>query len=151
MFFVWSGLRINHGKTYMSIFGECLDCPRFVQTLGIKWCTEFTLLGIRFDQSLDLIDSNYDNCFEKVKQELSSWKHRILTFFGKITVIKTMCLPKFTHSAAVIPSLSFKWIKAIERELELFLNENNPYVTDKTIRYMARKKNGLGMIKINHF
>ena len=75
---------------------------------------------------------------------------QILTVFGKITVIKTMCLPKFTHIAAVIPSLSLKRINKIEREFELFLKENNPYVTDKITRYIAKKKNGLGMIKINH-
>ena len=108
MFFVWSGLKENQGKTYLKIFGEGLESPRFVQTLGIKWCTEFTLLGIKFDQTLDLMDSNFDSCFKKVKKELSSWKHRFLTVFGKITVIKTMCLPKFTHIAAGILSLSRK-------------------------------------------
>ena len=97
---------------------------------------------------MDLIDSNYDSCFEKVKKELSSWKHRFLRIFGKITVIKTMCLPKFTHVAAVIPSLSLKKSKAIESEFELFLGKNNPSVTDKTTRYMARKIYGLGMLKI---
>ena len=59
-----------------------------------------------------------------------------------------MCLPKFTHIAAVIPSLSLKSIKVIEREFELFLKENNASVKNKTTRYMARKIYGLGMLKI---
>ena len=37
LFFVWSGLKINRGKTYLSIFGEPLGCPSFVNTLRIKW------------------------------------------------------------------------------------------------------------------
>ena len=86
-------------------------------TLRIMWCTEFKLLGINFDQTLDLMDKNYVDCFEKVKSGLSSCKHRFLTVFGKITVIKTICLPKFTHIATVIPSLSLKRIKEIERNL----------------------------------
>ena len=86
MFFIWSGLKVNRGKTYLSIFGESLEKPRFVKALGIKWCTEFTLLRIKFDQTLDLMDSNFDSCFKKVKNELSSLKHRYLTVFGKITV-----------------------------------------------------------------
>ena len=118
--------------------------------MRIKWCTEFKLLGINFDQTLDLID-NYEDCFEKVKAELSSWKHRFSTVFGKITVIKTMCLPKFTHIATVIPSLSLKRIKEIEREFDIFLNYNDPSVTNKTTRYMARSENGLGILKINEF
>ena len=115
MFFIWSGLKVNRGKTYLSIFGESLEKPRFVQELGIKWCTDFTLLGIKFDQTLDLMDSNFDSCFKKVKNEISSWKHRYLTLFGKLTVIKTMCLPKFSHIAAVIPSLSLQQINEIEK------------------------------------
>ena len=136
MFFVWSGLRVNRGKTYLSIFGASLACPRFVQTLGIKWTTEFKLLGINFDQCLAKIGQNYQNCFEKVKKELSSWHHRFLTVFGKITVIKTLCIPKFTHIATVIPSLSISQIKEIDREFEHFLNENNL---------------GFGMLQIDHF
>ena len=120
-FFVWSGLKINRGRTYLSIFGKQISCPEYVNTLRIKWCTQPKLLGITFDQTLDLMDSNYEECFQKVKSDLSSWKHRFLTVFDKITVIKTMCLPKFTHIATVIPSLSLKRINEIEREFEIFL------------------------------
>ena len=52
IFFIWSGLKINGGKTYLSIFGQNLEKPRFVQELGIKLCTEFTLFRIKFDQTL---------------------------------------------------------------------------------------------------
>ena len=69
----------------------------------------------------------------------------------KMTVIKTMCIPKFTHIATVIPNLSLGQIKQIEREFELVINDNNPSVTDKTTRYMGKKDGGLGMIKIDHF
>ena len=51
----------------------------------------------------------------------------------------------------MIPSLSLKRIKEIDREFEIFLNSNNPSVTNKTTRYMARNENGLGMLKINAF
>ena len=33
------------------------------------------------------------------------WEFRHLTIFGRITMIKTFCLPKFTHIATVIPNL----------------------------------------------
>ena len=62
-----------------------------------------------------------------------------------------MCIPKFTHIATVIPSLSIRRIKEIEREFELILNYNNPSVTDRVTRYMSEEDGGLGMIKINHF
>ena len=55
------------------------------------------------------------------------------------------------HIATAIPNLSIGRIKEIEREFELFINDNNPSVTDKTTRYMSKKDEGLGMIKIDHF
>ena len=123
---------------------------KFLNTLGIKWTTEFKLLGLKFDQCLDKMDRNYSDCFDKVKKYLDSWRHRFFTVFGKITVIKTMCIPKFTHIATVIPNLSIGQIKEIE-EFELFVNDNNPSVTDKVTRYMSKKDRGLRMIKIDNF
>ena len=106
MFKVWSGLKINRGKTYLSIFGASLGRPTFVYTLRVTWWTEFKLLCLNFDQCLGKMDRNYLDCFDKVKKELSSWRHIFLTVFGKKTVIKTMCIPKLTHIATVIPNLS---------------------------------------------
>ena len=63
LFFAWSGLKINRGKTYLSIFGASRGCPRFVDTLGIKWCIKFKLLGLSFDQNLDKMDRKYIDCF----------------------------------------------------------------------------------------
>ena len=35
-FYLWSGLKINLGKTYVTIFGRELNKPRFVEELRIK-------------------------------------------------------------------------------------------------------------------
>ena len=39
----WSGLRINLGKTYLTIFGKQYKKPKFADELKIKWCPEFKL------------------------------------------------------------------------------------------------------------
>ena len=72
------------------------------------------------------MERNYLDCFDKVKKELSSWRHIFLTVFGKIIVIKTMCIQKFTHIAMFIPNLTIGQIEEIEREFDLFINDNNP-------------------------
>ena len=87
----------------------------------------------------DKMDRNYSDCFDKVKKEINSWRHRFLTVFGKITVIKTMFIPKFTLIATVIPNLSLGQIKEIEREFELFINDNNPSVTGGGIRNVKNR------------
>ena len=97
------------------------------------------------------MDENFQDCFKKVKKELNSWRHRFLTVFGKITVIKTLCIPKFTHIATVIPNLKFGQINEIEREFEIFLTESNPSVTDKMTRHMSKKDLRLGLLRIDRF
>ena len=141
---MWAKLKVNRGKTYSSIFGASLACPRFVATLRIKWTIEFKLSGINFDQCLAKMGQNYLTCLGKVKNELNSWRHGHLSVFGKITVIKT-------HIAIVIPSLTVTQIKEIDKEFEHFLSDNNPSVDDRTTRYMGKKELGLGMIRISHF
>ena len=40
----------------LSIFGNSLDGSELAGSLGLKWCTKFTLLEIDFDQSLEEMD-----------------------------------------------------------------------------------------------
>ena len=87
-----------------------------MEQLEIKWCTDFELLGIAFDQTLSRMDNNYDKSLKNMKDKLNSWQSRHLIVFGKITVIKSMCLPKFTHIATVIPNLCLTRLNKIERE-----------------------------------
>ena len=51
-FFTWSGLKINLGKTYVTIFGRECNKPKFIDELKLKWCNSFKLLGIHFDVTL---------------------------------------------------------------------------------------------------
>ena len=37
----WSGLKINLGKTNLTIFRKQVEKPTFVDELKIKWCVEF--------------------------------------------------------------------------------------------------------------
>ena len=55
----WSGLKINLGKTYLTVFGKLTDKPKFIEELKIKWCTELKLLGIYFDSTLSKMHVNY--------------------------------------------------------------------------------------------
>ena len=67
-----------------------LGKPWYEEQLGIKWCTDFELLGIGFDQTLSRMDNNYDRCLKSMKDELNSWRFRHLTVFDKVTIFKTM-------------------------------------------------------------
>ena len=66
------GLKINLGKTYLTVFGMLTDKPKFIKELGIKWCTEFKLLGIHFDSTLANMHVNYEKAIESVRREINS-------------------------------------------------------------------------------
>ena len=106
--------------------------------MKIEWCLEFKLLGIHFDVTLSKMLLNYDKAIESVRKELSSWKHRFLTIFGKITVIKTLCLPKLNHIAWVVPNPNLAHLKQHEAELKTFIFDNNPNVVDETTRHRTK-------------
>ena len=132
----WSGLKINLGKTYLTVFGILTDKPKFISELGIKWCTEFKLLGIHFDSTLSNMHVNYEKAIESVRREINSWKFRFLTIYGKVTVIKSLCLPKLNHIAVVVPSPSCVIVEALEGELKQFILRNNPSVVYDRTRKM---------------
>ena len=43
-----------------------------------------------------------DQQIENIKKLLSNWRHRFLSPFGKITVIKSLALSKITHLALIL-------------------------------------------------
>ena len=66
--------------------------------------SKFSLLGIRFSVNLhDIPHINFDIAMTKVKTELKSWKFRLLSPLRRITVLKTLILPKFIHSFSSLP------------------------------------------------
>ena len=95
--------------------------------------------------------TNYDKAINSIRKEISSWKYRYLTNFGKVTVIKTFCLPKLNHVVSVVPNPSLAHLKLLESELRIFIADNNPNVVDETTRHMAIKHGGFGVSNINTF
>ena len=98
----WSGLKINLGKTNVTIFGKKVEKPTFVDDLKIKWCVDFKLLGIQFDCTLSNMSVNYDMALDAIRSEINSWKYRFLTIYGKITVIKNLSSDSTEFKCAIL-------------------------------------------------
>ena len=87
--------------------------PTYVKELGLNYCNEFTLLGIKFDSTLGSMICNYDEGIRKLETVVNDWRYKYLTIFGKITVVKTFMLSVLSHVATVLPTLSQKYCKKI--------------------------------------
>ena len=102
-----SGLKINTEKTKLIWIGSEVSSKRKLKvSQKLRWGeTQFNLLGINFSNELNMIPIlNYQNAISKAKRIMNSWKYRYLTPIGKITVIKTLIIPVFTHLFMAIPT-----------------------------------------------
>ena len=107
-FYKVSGLKMNSSKTKAVWVGnkkysDQIICPN----MKLNWSHEnFRVLGIDFSLDLNCItDINFTKKIKEVKAILKSWQHRKLTLLGKITVIKTLALPKLIHLLTSLPNL----------------------------------------------
>ena len=151
-FFKLSGLKISVSKTKAIWFGAgsnythklCPDIP-------LVWDTEFTLLGIEFDNSLSKMERNFDTKLDDIRKLLNCWFYRTLSPYGKITIVKSLALSKLSHTALVIPSLSKQKLKALEQIIFNFLWSGKPDKVSRDSTKLNDKSGGLGMIDIKDF
>ena len=76
-------------------------CPEIKMTLS----NSFTLLDIEFNTDLkQMIKNNYESKVQIIKNTLNSYKKRNLSILGKVTVLKTIIIPKLVYLMKVLPS-----------------------------------------------
>ena len=112
---------------------------------------EFTLLGIIFSTDLNNISKiNFEKVLFKAKAELNSWKYRILSPIGKITVLKTLILPKFIQLFSSIPTLNYS-LNEINKMFYNYIWNGKPDKVSRKTLSMNYNKGGLKMINIFNF
>jgi hypothetical protein len=80
-------------KTKVIWFGSIKGSDiKFQTEENISWKNEnFNVLGIKYSPNLNvIINLNYNDKIADIKSLLQQWSKRILTPYGKITVIKTL-------------------------------------------------------------
>jgi exonuclease III len=97
-----AGLKINMDKTEAMWLGR--DRASIEKPIKIKWPKEpIKALGIYLSYNeLDAERANFDNKIEKLKRQLHWWKARDLSLLGRVLIVKTIALSKFTHLASII-------------------------------------------------
>ena len=139
-----SGLKMNCEKTKLIWIGsEVTSLKKLNVTHNLHWGdTNFTLLGIKFSCDLtNLPKLNYQNTLDSAKKVLKCWKPRYLTPMGKITVIKTLILSKFTHLFMLIPT-PLEVLNVLNKMFFNFIWERKP---EKSVN------GGLKMVNIFNF
>ncbi|KAK3084078.1 hypothetical protein FSP39_007782 [Pinctada imbricata] len=123
----FSGLKPNIEKTQVIWIGKKMGCKqRLCNNYQLNWNnTTFTALGITFSADVYNIENiNFENKFCIIRSEITQWSKRNLTTLGKITVVKSLLLPKLTHLFFTLPCPKHSLLKEINDALFRYIWNN---------------------------
>ena len=114
-----SGLAINYSKTEGMWIGSCRNNNLF----GIKWPREpIKALGVYFSYDPAVLRERKTSLriWIRLKKILNLWSCRGLSLYGKVTVIKSLVIPKFVYICSLLP-VADEFLKELNRLVYKFL------------------------------
>ena len=153
-FSAMSGLNVNNDKTQISWIGSMKNCNiKYMRDKNFIWDPgSFKVLGIMFSTNTERITSlNFEGKIEEVKREISRWKRRNMTPLGRITIIKTLLIPKLTHLFISLPDPPQKLIKELDEIIYRFMWGGKTHKIKKSVMCKSYEEGGYKMINISDF
>ena len=145
-----SGLKLNRNKTKICLIGDNI-CDNFKQHslyLGFKIESSFKMLGICFDNKLNLMNSNWDKVLGKMVKIRNFWAIFGLTIVGKINITKCFLYPQITYLGSVIAPTD-EILMEIENIFVRFITQGTPIARDKI--FTTVEDGGLGLARPRDF
>ena len=114
-----AGTQLNIDKSEaMSMRPHIIKVPEY---LGLRLVDNTRCLGIHVGFNKKICQQkNWDEKIDKLRATLDQWKTRELTYFGKITIMKMLALPKIIFSATNTSTPEYV-INSVEKILFEFL------------------------------
>jgi hypothetical protein len=126
---------------------------RFCRENDLDWSTSFVALGVNFPV-LDISSITECNILPKIqnmKHLLNTWSYRNLTPLGKVTVIKSLILPKISHLLISLPNPNEQIKKEIDSLFIQFIWNKKPPKIKKVILEKTYDEGGLKMVKLDNY
>ncbi len=147
-----SGLKVNYNKTEVLRIGSIRDSnAKLYTTKPLKWSDtgSLSLLGVNISvDKAALIDTNYTQIIEKIKDKISLWKKRKLTIYGRILIIKTLLFSQLIYRMNVLPFLKESHVKTLREIFIDYLWEGKPPPIAHSTMINDFDKGGARMIDI---
>jgi len=121
-----SGLKVNVEKTHAIWLGSKIgSTDEGFEDLCLRWIDNFTLLGIHFNVDLkSMVEHNINLAVGKIENVFRLYQNTPLSLEGKITVVKSLALPKLIHVLQVLPLPGKKYTDQINRIFRNFIWKN---------------------------
>ena len=99
-----SGLKVNSSKTEGLWIGSLKGSE--MKPLGIKWPQDpIKALGIFFTYDKKLLYmKKFTEKLDNIKKLTDIWSSRGLSLYGKVTIIKSLLLPKVVYTSSLLPT-----------------------------------------------
>ena len=151
-----SGLKVNEEKTnvvYIGSLANQMPNPNITQK-KLKWVKDgkFKALGVNFStQLVEMEELNYDMVMETVSNLSHHWSKRNLTVLGRITVVKSLLIPKFNHLILSIPTPSRTFLKRLQKMIYDFVWKNKKDKISRDQLSNDYADGGLRLFKVDLF
>ncbi len=142
----FSGLRVNTNKTQVLWIGSKRNSTDILcKTWNLNWTKKsFTILGIEFTHNLaEMVERNYKDKLKNIKILMNIWLARDLTAIGRITVLKSLLLPKLNHLFSCLPNPSENIIKELETLCFRFIWKQKPDKISRKIVIRPYEEGGI--------
>ena len=94
-----SGLKVNFFKTEAMWIGSCRQNTG--KPLGLNWCNSIKALWIVFTYNeVESVQKNIYNKLKHIRMQTKLWSYRGLSLCGKVTIIKSLLLPKMLYACS---------------------------------------------------
>ena len=125
MFNKSSGLVLNYSKTKILNIGHKYSSKG--NPFDLKWVKEKVYaLGTWFYEDLNMsYQVNHEARLQMIKSVITAWKPRKLTWYGKVTVIKSLVLSKMNYCTMSLPTPLW-FVNAVQSEINSFLWDGKP-------------------------
>ena len=141
-------------KTKVIKVGGCWDDRTTLCTdLNLQWTKEFDCLGITYDvEDFDQIaDQKITKKLNEINKLINLWNSRYLTPFGKITIIKSLLISKFTHVLLSLPTPSNDILNTLDHTFSKFIWNSKTPKFRKNITENSICQGGLGLTNLSLF
>ena len=148
-----SGLKINLSKTVAVKVGEDENFFNTEEGDKLTWQLngKFKVLGISFNLDTDdITQENYKAKVQDFKKTLNTWIARNLTIFGRITIVKSLALPKLVHLFSSIPNPSPEVFNELQKACFSFIWKGSEKIKRTTL-YNTYKNGGLKIPNVEAF
>ena len=139
-----AGPKLNLAKTnVITIFpqNECLQ--------DLNWTTDpVKYLGIYISRNKGITEQmNWDNKLKKIQNVINMWKHRNLTLYGKVVVLKSLVVSQIVYLATAL-YVPKTFIQSLEKTMYNFLWGSKREKVKRSICINSVEQGGLDMIDL---